>query len=295
MKKKSGIISYRSCSFLIAAVFYLQFSISFSAKRLWSVLGAGTPHDFVYIIIAQIFAVGLPCLVTALIEKADFKREFNFNKIKLNNALYSVLLGVALQPLAMLANIPLQRLVFNLKGGILPTVVQSPENLWQIFGMLVMVCLIPAVFEEFLLRGMVLNSVKKYGMIKSIVVTAVIFALLHNDISSFVGLIVLGLACGFGVLMTGSVLAGMITHFAFNATGVLLDFFMTAYPQINSMGFLSLFASMGIVASIVAVFGIYNKKEVQFMSNNLMERDWASFFNIPLMLVVMGYVFGGLL
>lgn len=295
MKKKSGIISYRNCSFLVAVVFYLQFIISFIVKRLWNVLGAGVPHDFVYIIITQIFAVGLPCVMMALIEKSDIKREFSLNKIELKDASYSVLLGISLQPLAMFANIPLQRLVFDLKGDVSPAVVQPPESLWQIFGMWIVVCFVPAVFEELLLRGMMLNSVKKYGMLKALVVTAVVFAFLHNDISSFVGLVVLGIACGFGVLMTGSVFSGMITHFAFNATGVLLDFFMNAYPQINSLGFMSLFVCMGIVAGAFAFFGMYNKKGVRFMGNNAVERNWTSFLNVPLILLVLGYVFGGLL
>lgn len=295
MKKKSGIISYRSCSFLVAAVFYLQFIISFSAKRLWSVLDAGTPHDFVYIIIAQIFAVGLPCLMMGLIEKADFKREFSFKKIKLKQILFCVLMGVSLQPVAMMANIPLQRLVVMLKGELPPLAAAAPQNGWQFVTSLVVICVVPAVFEELLVRGMLLNSVKKYGILKALVVTTVVFALLHNDVSSFVGLVVLGLAGGFAVLMTGSVFAGILVHLAFNATGVLLDFFMNVYSQINSAGFVSLFASMGIVAGIFAVYGIYNKKEVQFMCNNAVERNWVSFFNVPIILVVAGYVFGGLL
>lgn len=295
MNKKSGIISYRSCSFLVAAVFYLQFIISFSAKRLWSVLDAGTPHDFVYIIIAQFFAVGLPCLMTALVEKADFKREFNFKKIKSKDILYSILMGVSLQPVAMVANVPLQSLTIKLKGELSPAVAASPQNLWQVVAMMLVVCLVPAFFEELLVRGMVLNSVKKYGMSKAIVITSVIFALLHNDLSSFVGLVVLGLACGFGVLMTGSVFSGMLTHFAFNATGVMMDYFMTAYPQINSVGFMLLLASMGAVVVAFAVLGTYNQKEARFMGDNFVQRNWASFFNIPVLLLVAGYVFGGLL
>ena len=295
MNKKSGIISYRSCSFLVAAVFYLQFIISFSAKRLWSVLGAGTPHDFVYIIITQIFAVGLPCLIMALVEKADFKREFNLKKIKSKDVLYSVLLGISLQPVAMVANVPLQNLAIKLKGELPSAVVDSPQNVWQVLTMMLVVCLVPAFFEELLFRGMVLNSVKKYGMSKAIVITSVIFALLHNDLSSFVGLAVLGLACGFGVLMTGCVFSGMLTHFAFNATGVLMDFFMTAYPQLNSVGFVLLLASMSAVVVAFVVIGAYNQKEVRFMSHNFVQRSWASFFNIPVLLLVVGYVFGGLL
>ena len=295
MNKKSGIISYRSCSFLVAAVFYLQFIISFSAKRLWSVLGAGTPHDFVYIIITQIFAVGLPCLIMALVEKADFKREFNLKKIKSKDVLYSVLLGISLQPVAMVANVPLQNLAIKLKGELPSAVVDSPQNVWQVLTMMLVVCLVPAFFEELLFRGMVLNSVKKYGMSKAIVITSVIFALLHNDLSSFVGLAVLGLACGFGVLMTGCVFSCMLIHFAFNATGVLMDFFMTAYPQINSVGFVLLLASMSAVVVAFVVIGAYNQKEARFMSDNFVQRSWASFFNIPVLLLVVGYVFGGLL
>ena len=95
--------------------------------------------------------------------------------------------------------------------------------------------------------------------------------------------------------MTGSVFSGMLTHFAFNATGVMMDYFMTAYPQINSVGFMLLLASMGAVVVAFAVLGTYNQKEARFMGDNFVQRNWASFFNIPVLLLVAGYVFGGLL
>lgn len=292
--KKKPKIKYNLCSWLVAIVFCMQFVVSFLTKRLWGVLGLGAPHDVIYIVFTQLFAVALPCVVVVAVKKADYKSAFSLRPLGCAKGSCCFLLGMALQPIAMLSNLPLRKTVMLFGGEAQTAVSKPPQSVWEIFLLLGVVCVVPALFEEFLLRGLLLGSVKKYGMSVAITVTSLMFVFLHQDFSSSVGLLFLGVALAYSVLMTGSVWAGIVTHFSFNATGVVIDYFVNKYYQLNNIGFFALLSVLCLVVVTVLIFKLYNKKAAEFMAENIIFKPMISFLNIPAFVVMAGYFLGGL-
>lgn len=292
--KKKPKLKYNLCSWLVAIVFCMQFVVSFLIKRLWGALGLGAPHDVIYIVFTQLFAVALPCVVAVFLKKADYKTAFSLRPLEPAKGLCCFLLGVALQPIAMLANVPLRNMVMLFDGEVHNAVSKPPQSVWEIFLLLGVVCVVPALFEEFLLRGLLLGSVKKYGINVAVIVTSLMFVFLHQDFSSSVGLLLLGVVLAYSVLMTGSVWAGVVTHFSFNATGVVIDYFVNKYYQLNNIGFFVLLSFLCLVVVTVLVFKLYNKKVTEFMAENKIFKPMISFLNIPAFVVIAGYFLGGL-
>ena len=292
--KKKLKLKYNLCSWLVAIVFCMQFVVSFLIKRLWGVLSLGAPHDVFYIVFTQLFAVALPCVVLVVAKKADYKYAFSLRPLGPSKGWCCFFLGMALQPIAMLLNTPLRNVIILLGGEVQTVVSKPPQSVLEIFLLLGVVCVVPALFEEFLLRGLLLGSVKKYGISVAIIVTSLMFVFLHQDFSSTIGLFLLGVALAYSVLMTGSVWAGVVTHFSFNATGVVIDYFVNKYYQLNNIGFFVLLSVLCLVVVTVMVFKLYNKKLAEFMAENKIFKPMISFLNIPAVVVIAGYFLGGL-
>ena len=85
-----------------------------------------------------------------------------------------------------------------------------PELFWVIF----IIALIPAVAEEFLFRGLVQRSIERqFGPIRAMVVTGIIFGAYHLNPFSFVPLAILGIYLGFLAMRARSLWTSVAAHF----------------------------------------------------------------------------------
>ena len=76
----------------------------------------------------------------------------------------------------------------------------------------------PALAEEALFRGYLLTALRsRLGSIDALAVVAMLFACFHLSISQFAPMAVLGLACGWATVTTGSLLPAIAVHASHNA------------------------------------------------------------------------------
>jgi membrane protease YdiL (CAAX protease family) len=93
-----------------------------------------------------------------------------------------------------------------------------PSGVADALVSLLAIAVIPAVCEELLVRGIVLPSlVRPAGPWGAIVISAVVFAVIHLDPYRTPFTLVLGLALGFLRVRTGSLLACVVAHAVLNA------------------------------------------------------------------------------
>ena len=78
-----------------------------------------------------------------------------------------------------------------------------------------MICICPAIFEEMLFRGIVMRGLEQFGNITAVVLSALMFALMHGNFSQLILQFIGGLAIGGVVMITKNYLSGSIMH-AFN-------------------------------------------------------------------------------
>lgn len=93
------------------------------------------------------------------------------------------------------------------------------------FGWVVLViCVQPAIFEELAFRGIVQSALLGVlGARHAIIVSAMMFAILHLSPAGLPHLVVIGLALGWLRVKTGSLLPGMALHFVHNFLAVLAE------------------------------------------------------------------------
>ena len=95
---------------------------------------------------------------------------------------------------------------------------------WGLILSIIGTAILPAYCEETLHRGMLLNGNSMVGMMKSIVISGVLFGLLHLNIEQFFYATIIGLFLGYICWGCCSIWPCIIVHFMNNFLSVLLSF-----------------------------------------------------------------------
>jgi len=91
------------------------------------------------------------------------------------------------------------------------------------------VCLVAPIMEELFFRGFVLRSfLERYSLPKAVIVSSFLFAVFHLNPWQAIVAFGIGLLNAWLVLRTGSVVPGMLVHFATNFTSAFLLFALAA-------------------------------------------------------------------
>ena len=90
-----------------------------------------------------------------------------------------------------------------------------------LFGVLLTVAVLPAVFEELVFRGIVLRGVKPFGSALSVLLCGALFSLFHQNPAQTVYQFFCGCAFALLALRAGSVFPAMLAHFLNNAVIIL--------------------------------------------------------------------------
>ena len=139
-----------------------------------------------------------------------------------------------------------------------------------------MVCVCPAIFEEMLFRGIIMRGLEQFGSVIAVVLSALMFALMHGNFSQLILQFIGGLAIGGVVMITKNYLLGSVMH-AFNnfysvIYGILTQSFgedlLSAYLQAVTDAALIVIGVACLVISIV-YFGkmLVDKKKRKWEGN----------------------------
>jgi len=293
-EKRYNDITFRGARWLLLFVFYLQFLIPVLLKTKWSKYTQAPLPEFLTILSIQLFAVFVPCLVFIYLNNADFEKSFKLNTVTVPQGVMCALIGGSAQSVASALNIPILMIIRH-KTGQLPDVTTAvPENMRQLLVFLVLIALIPAIFEEVLMRGIVLTTTQQKGYRASLLIGGLYFALLHNQIESIMGHFFLGFVLCYIVWMTESVLGGIIAHFSFNSSGILLNYLTKVKaigkPWLGSDAFYLMITILSFILFFL-LFGTINRKRVRRnRSHKLMRQIIFSVLNLPIILIVLGYI-----
>ncbi len=110
--------------------------------------------------------------------------------------------------------------------------VNSIKNL-GIVGAIVLLAVVPAVFEELLCRGFIYGIFRNRSFISALLVSSISFALLHRNVEQAVYTFLFGMVLCVVREMTGSVFPGMLAHMLFNGISVISMFRNDRVPDSN--------------------------------------------------------------
>lgn len=134
------------------------------------------------------------------------------------------------------------------------------NNPFELIFFSVTIALLPAVFEELLFRGILLNSLKGENLLVRIFTVGLCFALYHCSVSQFVYQFIYGVAFCLLAIVAKSVIPCIIAHFINNFSILLLTYLKVNVDLTNA-----LLIALGLLALIgyflISCFGL--KGQVQ--------------------------------
>ena len=91
-----------------------------------------------------------------------------------------------------------------------------PQSAVGILLYLVSTAVLPAFFEEIVFRGILMQSLRRFGDAFAIVTSAIVFVAFHGNFAQLPNPLLLGMMIGLFVVKTGSLWVGIAIHFANN-------------------------------------------------------------------------------
>ena len=132
------------------------------------------------------------------------------------------LIPFCMQTFVVTITLPLHSLLYRLFGD-MPDNVGNAVSAAEFFLQILTVCILPAVIEELLCRGVIMEMLKPYGIVVSMLVSAFAFAILHFSAYSVPVIFMMGILLAAVKLLTGSLWACIFVHFSNNFISLIAN------------------------------------------------------------------------
>ena len=146
----------------------------------------------------------------------------------------------------------------------------SNQNLWnvelikpyQIVFYIISYAIIPAFVEEILFRGTICRVLRIYGKGTAVIISALLFALMHTNIEQLLYTFVAGLFFGWIYVETKSIIAPILLHFVNNLISVVKEILYQNSSPIVYETYSSLAALFVLIFGLISCVGFicYIKK-----------------------------------
>ncbi len=140
-------------------------------------------------------------------------KDLMWNKYKVSSFFLSLVLLVCATPMATWLNLFSQ---FVAKNEISNAIYEVTKVIPMWLGIVVIGCL-PGFIEELLYRGIVYHAFRKRSILTGVIVSALVFGLMHMNFNQIMYAVYLGIIFALVVEATGSLASSMILHMLFNA------------------------------------------------------------------------------
>lgn len=292
IKKFATIIAFAMLGFFGASLIVSLILEIFNLSDLYSESGAFSSAVGIFY---SMFTVGIPFLIAkkAIGEKEDIpKVSYSAPKPSLKTVtiiLLSVLGCLASMYLTGYIQGFFELFGFNFSSGEEPVV----ESILDIIGLFVGTAIVPPLVEEFAMRNVVMQPLRKYGNTFAIISSALIFGIFHGTPSQIPFAILCGLFLGFAVIATDSIWSGVIVHAIIN--GLSCTYYAILYFTDEDTADVA----YGIICIAIAVIGVtafiiyasvYKDDYKRVLSKNGLEdytlkQKLSKFFFTPVMII----------
>lgn len=173
-----------------------------------------------------------------------------------------------------------------------------PDQPLEFILTVILLTLIPAILEEILFRGLIMQGLRCFGDGMALAVSSLLFALAHFNLMQDANAMIMGLLIGYFVLRTGSVWTGVILHFTVNAVSLLETLlFRTAFMEQSELvgNVISLiFLTVGFVAFLLFIRKEDTAFSIPLLKNSLLpcsKRATICFGSVGMILAFLLFVF----
>lgn len=218
--------------FFDVTLIYFILMVSFVAVRILSRLGAfnflGSFNSTITSILIQVLIMFLlPIFLYKKLRKKTLKQvfsDFRFRKLNFKAVLISIGIGVLVFVLNIAVSSFFSLLISLLGYENLGTSAETDYSIIAFLIALATTAVLPGFCEEIASRGMLLKGFGNLGWKKIILISGLLFGLMHLNIEQFFYATLIGWFLAFVCLASGNIIPGMIIHFMNNGLGTYMTY-----------------------------------------------------------------------
>ena len=204
-------ISTSNALLLVIVVFQLVFA------EMLNILNIGLSVP-VALFVSQL-TIMVPFLLYCLFKKQNPLKTIRFKKINTISIFFAFLIALFSYPVVVFLNLVSMLFVENAVTDVMPAVLEM-----GLLPGLFFMAFLPAMVEETIFRGMLYNSYSKYRPVAGIILSAVLFGLMHMNFNQMPYAIYLGVIMALIMEACDSIIAPMVIHFTMNASSTIMVF-----------------------------------------------------------------------
>ena len=239
--------------------------------------------------ITAFFVTGL---IYCFISNTPLQSVIHINRVKITRILPLIAIGFSV---SLLSNYISDIILYNFSAiGI--SFDNTPENVnWSTYKFaleIIETAVIPAVFEEFAFRGIILNKLRKFGDNSAVIISALLFGLMHGNLSQIPFAFIIGLVIGFTAVKTNSLIPGILIHFSNNLFSITMSYIKHSDIISTQLYLIIHFATVlaVVILGLVSVALLCKNKEF-FSLKNHTENDLPLKSKISRSLLSVGMIF----
>lgn len=277
----------RSVRWIIFWVILAQFTAQMVVEAVVSFM-PNPPHEYIRIAVVELLAIGIPLAIYAKTvwngSGRKIKKEMCLNPCGAGYIVLAFVLGVCGQFVMMALNIPANYIVNLVSGSTSPNTATVATGWFEVILGTVAVVIIPAILEEFWMRGVIFRAFSRCNTSAAILFTSIMFALLHLRASELLGFLFMGVMASVILIKSKSLYASMVYHGASNLTALLFGaYIMPAIYERLVLVFLGAFVVFGLALVILMKLKSKTKWHKSFKALPLV---LTSVFSLPVILSV---------
>ncbi|WP_312644990.1 CPBP family intramembrane glutamic endopeptidase [Hydrogenoanaerobacterium sp.] len=155
---------------------------------------------------------------------------------------------------------------------------------------LVNICILPAIVEEFVFRGVLMQSLRRFGDGFALAVSAIVFSLLHLNFMQAPIALLMGMVIGYFVIRTGTLWTGIIIHFVNNllalAQQIVLPMLTQRQAEIVNLTMVLLYLILGLISTILLARSSDDLFRLKTVPSSFTVRQRTKmFFSCPAMII----------
>jgi len=174
--------------------------------------------------LSEVGLIFLPPVLFLIIFKFDVKKVLRINKPGFLNLILIFGIMIFSLPVIGVLNLLNYWIIKQIFGRY--EIFQAPISTesWGLLVGILIIGVLAGICEETLFRGFIQRGLERFGAVKSILITAVLFGLMHMDFQRFLGTFLLGALFGYLTYKSNSIFSSMFAHFANNSIAVCLTY-----------------------------------------------------------------------
>lgn len=144
------------------------------------------------------------------------------------------------------------------------------------------------VIEEYIFRGVIFGSLKKYGAWFAIIISSILFGFMHMNLSQMFSAMFGGLVLGFVRAKSGSILPTIILHIVNNVIALLVNYGIIANILKQYVVLIIFYLVMCFIGLVTLIIGFMSSKRVfYFKDEEIIEipNKYVDFFISPTIIV----------